>query len=297
MTLLHPGQIKQNNQGWLSAYRWLILRRLSQLIVLSSFLVGPLTGFWLVKGNMASSLTLDSLPLTDPYVLLQTLGAGHVAETTAFVGAAIVLAFYLLVGGRVYCSWVCPINIVTDTAEWLRRRLGIKANKIKLSRNTRYWIFALTLVLALVTGAIVWELVNPVSLLFRGIIFGMGAAWLVVLAIFLFDLLLSQRGWCRHICPVGAFYSLLGRVSLIRVGALAREKCDDCMDCFTVCPESQVIKPALKGDADTSPVILFGNCTNCARCIDVCDKNVFSFTTRFSNKPKTHEIHQMEVTS
>lgn len=297
MTLMYPGRTKQEHQGWFATYRWLILRRISQLTVLGIFLVGPLTGFWLVKGNMASSLTLDTLPLTDPYVLLQTLAAGHMAETTAFVGAAIVLLFYLLVGGRVYCSWVCPINIVTDTAEWLRRRLGIKANKVKLSRQSRYWILALTLVLALLTGAVVWELVNPVSLLFRGVIFGMGAAWLVVLAIFLFDLLLSQRGWCRHLCPVGAFYSLLGRFSPVRVSALHREQCDDCMDCFTVCPETQVIKPALKGAADTSPVILSANCTNCARCIDVCDKNVFSFTTRFSNKPNTHEIHQMEVTS
>ncbi|MCF7980593.1 MAG: quinol dehydrogenase ferredoxin subunit NapH [Pseudomonadales bacterium] len=297
MTLNHPGENKWRHQGWFAAHRWLLLRRTSQLLVLGIFLVGPLTGFWLVKGNLASSLTLGTLPLTDPYVLLQTLATGHVAEATAFAGAAIVLVFYLLVGGRLYCSWVCPVNMVTDTAEWLRRRLQIKANRIKLNRATRYWILVLTFVLPLLTGALVWELVNPVSLLFRGIIFGIGAVWVVVLAIFLFDLCLSQRGWCRHLCPVGAFYSLLGYISLVRIGAVRREHCDDCMDCFTVCPETQVIKPALKGEKQTSPVIFSGNCTHCARCIDVCDKNVFSFTTRFSKKPNTHEIHQMEVTS
>lgn len=297
MKPIYPGLVKLENQGWFRSYRWLLLRRFSQIMVLGIFLVGPVTGYWLVKGSMASSLTLDTLPLTDPYVLLQTLMTGHIAETAAFVGATIVLLFYLLVGGRVYCSWVCPINIVTDTAEWLRRRLGIRANRIRLNRRTRYWILALTLILATSTGAVVWELVNPVSMLFRGIIFGLGASWLLVLAVFLFDLFLSQRGWCRHLCPVGAFYGLLGRFSLLRVGAVRREQCDDCMDCFAVCPESQVIKPALKGSIETSPVILSGDCTNCARCIDVCDKNVFSFTTRFSNKPNTHENHQMEVTS
>ena len=41
------------------------------------------------------------------------------------IGAAIVLAAYLLFGGRTYCSWVCPVNPASDLAAWLRRRLGI----------------------------------------------------------------------------------------------------------------------------------------------------------------------------
>ena len=84
-------------------------------------------------------------------------------------------------------------------------------------------------------------------MLHRGLIFGMGAAWLVVLAVFLFDLLVSRRGWCGHLCPVGAFYSLLGTRSPLRVRADRRDQCNDCMDCFAVCPEPQVIRPALKG--------------------------------------------------
>ena len=53
--------------------------------------------------------------------------------------------FYLIVGGRVFCSWVCPVNIVTDFAEWLRRRLGIKGSA-HFSDKTRYWLL----------GAILW---------------------------------------------------------------------------------------------------------------------------------------------
>ena len=37
------------------------MRRLSQLSILALFLVGPLAGVWVVKGNLASSLTLDVL--------------------------------------------------------------------------------------------------------------------------------------------------------------------------------------------------------------------------------------------
>ena len=52
-------------------------RRFSQLSILALFLLGPWFGLWIVKGNLNSSLTLDVLPLTDPYVLLQSLVAGY----------------------------------------------------------------------------------------------------------------------------------------------------------------------------------------------------------------------------
>ena len=262
-------------KGWLAAHKWLLLRRASQLGILALFLLGPLAGIWIVKGNLAYSLTLDFLPLTDPYVLLQSLLTGHVPEKLGLIGVAIVIGFYVLVGGRSYCAWVCPVNMVTDFAAWLRQRFGIKSGA-RFSRQTRYWILAMTLLLAAATGTIAWEMVNPVSMLHRGLIFGLGTAWTIILAVFLFDLFVSPDGWCGHLCPVGAFYSLIGKTSLVRVNAAQRAACNDCMDCFVVCPEPQVIKPALKGAAKgLGPVITSANCTNCGRCIDVCSKEVF----------------------
>lgn len=277
------GQEAIERKGWLRAHQWLLLRRFSQLAILGLFLLGPLAGIWIVKGNLSASLTLDTLPLTDPYLLLQSLLARHIPETTAVLGAVVVLAFYLLVGGRVYCSWVCPVNIVTDAAQWLRDRIGISTST-RLSPNTRYWMLGMTLVLAAMTGTLAWEAINPVSMMHRGIIFGTGMAWLVVMAVFLLDLFVSKRAWCGHLCPVGAFYSLLGKTSVLRVSAVQRSQCNDCMDCFAVCPEMQVIRPALKGaEQGVGPVILDANCTNCGRCIDVCSKDVFQFATRFNN--------------
>jgi len=271
-----PGTDAAAARGWLAAHKWLLARRVSQLGILTLFLLGPWVGLWIVKGNLNFSYTLNFLPLTDPYVLLQSLAAQRIPATRALTGAGIVLAFYLLVSGRVYCSWVCPLNMVTDAAAWLRTRLGIKGGA-QISRRARYWILAMTLVLAGVTGTIAWELVNPVSMLHRGLIFGVGAAWAVVLAVFLLDLFVMKNGWCGHLCPVGAFYGLLGHVSPLRVSAVQRSQCNDCMDCFEVCPEPQVIRPALKAVGGASPVILAANCTNCGRCIDVCSKQVFAF--------------------
>jgi ferredoxin-type protein NapH len=281
----NPGAEAVTVKGWWPAYRWLLLRRAAQFGILVLFLLGPLAGIWIVKGNINASMVLDFVPLNDPFVLLQSLAAGHAPELTAITGALIIVALYLLVGGRAYCAWVCPVNIVTDTAQWLRRRLRLKG-AAKLSAATRYWILATSLVVSLITGVIAWELVNPVSMTYRGLVFGMGAAWLVVLAIFLFDLLVSERGWCGALCPVGAFYSILGRFSIARVSAVNREQCNDCTDCLKVCPEPHVLKlPVYGADKGASPIVLSPNCTNCGRCIDVCTEDVFCFTTRFE---KTH---------
>ena len=267
-------------RGPRAAHRWLILRRLSQAGILLLFLAGPWFGLWIVKGNLNFSLTLGLLPLTDPYVLLQSLLAGHLPEKKALLGVLLAVALYVLVGGRSFCAWVCPMNPVTDLAGWLRNRLGIRGG-VHLARQTRFWLLAVTLLLAATTGTVAWELVNPVSLFHRGLIFGIGFAWTVVLAVFLLDLFVANRGWCGHLCPVGAFYSLIGRVSLLRVAARRRDACDDCNDCFAVCPEPQIIRQPLK-DTTASPVVLSSQCTNCGRCIDVCSQEVFAFGSRFS---------------
>ncbi len=278
-----PGFEATKSKGWLMAHKWLMLRRISQINIFALFLLGPVFGVWIVSGNLNSSLTLEILPLTDPYLLTQSLAAGHMQEATALTGGLIVVVVYFLLGGRTFCSWVCPVNLITDLAFWLRQRLGIRGAS-SLPRYTRYLLLVATLVLAFVTGSIAWELINPVSMFHRGVIFGTGSAWLILLAVFLFDLFVSRRGWCGHLCPVGAFYSLLGTHSMLRVRASAREKCDDCMDCYLVCPEQQVLRPVLKGrDKGIGPVIVSPNCTNCGRCIDVCSQDVFHFGLRFYN--------------
>ncbi len=278
------GQDAIIEKGWLKTHQWLLLRRVSQLSILGLFLLGPLASIWWIKGNLSASLLFGTIPMADPFLLLQTFFSGHQPDLTAILGALIIFTFYFLVGGRVFCSWVCPVNIVTDSAGWLRRRLGLRKST-QLARSLRYWILAMCFITPLFTGYVVWELINPVSMLHRGLIFGMGMGWSLIIAIFLFDLFISRRGWCGHVCPMGAFYSLVGKYSPLKVSASDRSKCNDCMDCYAVCPEPQVIRPALKGEASgVGPVIIASDCTNCGRCIDICAKDVFHYSSRFANK-------------
>lgn len=280
-----PGRAALEKLGAWRANKWLVLRRASQLFFLALFLTGPLFGLWVAKGTLASSLTLGLLPLTDPLFALQALLAHHSLEGKAILGAVIVLTIYALIGGRMYCSWVCPVNLVTDAAAWLRVRLNLPEG-VTFSRSSRLWILGAVLVVSAVTGTVAWEFVNPVTIIHRGLVFGafygFGLAWAVVVALFLFDLAVSSRGWCSHLCPVGAFYALVGARSLLRVSAVRREACDDCLDCYKACPEAQVISPALKGASrGNGPVILSGDCTNCGRCVDVCPEQVFEFAPRW----------------
>ncbi|WP_333824527.1 quinol dehydrogenase ferredoxin subunit NapH [Pinisolibacter sp.] len=269
-------------RSFLTRNRFLIARRATQILVLALFLTGPLFGLWIAKGTIASSMTFDVLPLTDPFMVLQMLAARHWPEGLALIGALIVLAFYALVSGRLYCSWVCPINPVTDLAFWARERLGLQAKGWQPRPGTRWFVLAMALVVSAVTGAIAWELVNPITMAFRVVVFGSAASATFVAAVFLFDLFVARHGWCSHLCPVGAFYGLIGSGGLLRVSANRRAACDHCMDCYAVCPEPHVISPALEGaKKGLSPVILSRDCTACGRCIDVCDRIVFRFTHRF----------------
>jgi ferredoxin-type protein NapH len=267
------------------ANRWLFARRLAQLGFFLVFASGPWLGLWIAKGTLASSLTFNVLPLTDPLIALQSLVARHVPETSALIGAAIVLVAYLALGGRTYCSWVCPINPITDFATWTRRRLGLDMKPWRVKPEARRYVLAAVLLASAITGTIAWEIVNPITTLHRGLLFGMTWGLLPVVAIFMLDVFVAPNAWCGHLCPVGAFYGLMNQRALLRVAAPRRDACDDCMDCYAVCPEMHVISPALKGArTGASPVILSADCTSCGRCIDVCPERVFRFTQRFDHR-------------
>lgn len=263
--------------GILRAHKWWLLRRTMQIGIIGLFMLGPYLGIWIIRGNFASSSFLNALPLSDPYMSVQSLFGGIIPGMTALIGAGLIVLIYALVGGRAYCGWICPVNIVTDTAHWIREKTGLTRDR-KLDKRTRVYILAGTLIASFLTGTIAWEFVNPVSLLQRAFISGIGFGWSIILAVFLLDLFVSRRAWCSHLCPVGAFYGVIGKASVVRVSARHREACTDCGACFNICPEPHVIVPALKGK--DSPLILNSDCLNCGACIDSCPVDVFQMTTR-----------------
>ncbi|MGX2947681.1 quinol dehydrogenase ferredoxin subunit NapH [Frederiksenia canicola] len=271
--------------GWWRAYRFLILRRLSQLSVVLMFLSGPLWNVWILKGNYSSSMLFDVIPLTDPLITAESLATGYVPEWNTLLGALIIVAIYAFLASKVFCAWICPLNFVTDCAAWFRRKLGIRQSA-KLPRNLRYGILAMILVGSAVSGTLLWEWINPVAALGRVFVYGLGATLWLALAVFLFDLLIVEHGWCGHLCPIGATYALIGAKSIVRVKVVDRKQCDRCMDCFHVCPEPQVLRLPLNGKPEDSQIVLDKDCISCGRCVDVCAENVFTFSTRFEKEKR-----------
>ena len=73
----------------------------------------------------------------------------------------------------------------------------------------------------------------------------MGMGWTLVAAVFLFDVFAVRNGFCGHLCPLGAFYSLIGGSSMVRVRH-SKEQCTRCMECVESCPEPQVLSHGRK---------------------------------------------------
>ncbi|ENM4034099.1 quinol dehydrogenase ferredoxin subunit NapH [Vibrio parahaemolyticus] len=264
--------------GWWRAHRFLVLRRLCQLTVIALFMAGPTLG--VLTGNLSSSMLLDTVPLSDPLIVLQALATGHIPEFNALLGVVIVVVFYAILAPRAFCAWVCPLNIVTDLAAWLRRKFNINAS-YRWSPAIRYWLIPVLMLGSALSGAILWIWLDPVAALHRGLVFGMGAGWVLIALVFVLDLLLVEHGWCGHLCPLGATYGVIGRKSLLRVTAVRREDCTKCMDCFYVCPEPEVLRQPLKeGDRR----VMDQNCISCGRCLDVCPEHVFEFKNRLNVK-------------
>ncbi len=266
--------------NYLYRNRFAISRRICQLSVLLLFYTGftydwKIKGIEVLQGNLSASTLFGVIPLADPFAVAQILFSGHSLLFDTLLGALIVMVFYLVLGGRAFCSWVCPINIFTDNAQKLRNHFKIPSI-VKINRKARYWILALSLVLSFLSGVAAFEWISPISMFHRELIYGMKVGWVGVAMIFLFDLFIQKQAWCGHLCPLGGFYSILGRVSLLRID-FDSEKCTKCGDCHRICPEPQVLN---LGVIFYEGMVYSGNCTNCGRCITRCPEKCFQFSLR-----------------
>jgi ferredoxin-type protein NapH len=262
-------------------YNYLVSRRITQAAGLFLFFTGNAFGWSILRGNLSSAKIFDAVPLSDPFAILQSFSAGASIAVDALAGALIIFLFYAVIGGRVFCSWICPVNMVTDLATWIRKtlRLDSTLKYWDIRRGVRYWVIALSITLSAILGVAAFEWISPIGAMHRGIIYGFGFGWMFVLVVFLFDLIAVKNGFCGHVCPLGGFYSLIGRFGILRIG-YDMEKCTSCHKCFEICPESQVLDIVDR----RSGAVLSGECINCGRCIEVCDDNALNFNCIYSKR-------------
>ena len=279
--------------------RYTIARRLVQFTLIALFigtfrLGWNLLGVPLLEGDLSSSRILSLVPLSDPFAALERVLAQYWLSPETLLGAFIILAFYALVSGRTFCSWVCPMNLVTDFAFWVREKLHIKSQMLAVPSAMRYVLLAVCLVLCILTGEAAFEAVSPQGIIWREMVYGIGSGFLsAVFGIFALDLAITKRGWCGHLCPLGAFWALWGRFGQLKV-SYDDNTCTRCGDCLKVCPEPQVIN--FKEAAEVGR-FASGECVNCGKCISICPENSLNFKLRFVPQKKTEnakigDIHE-----
>ena len=249
--------------------KYLLLRRICQLGLLALFCFVP----FVLSGNLSSSNLFKTIPLSDPFAVLQIYLASLSIDTAALIGALIIMLLYGLLLGRAFCSWVCPVNMISDFSAFVRRKLHLKAEKsLLLSKNLRYYVLFVCLALSFILSLPVFESFSYIGIIHRGIIFG-SVSWIfVAFIIFCIDTFLSPRATCSHFCPLGAFYALISRFAFLKI-KYRLNKCTKCYKCVQICPEKQVLSLIAKN----SGLVKSGECIRCARCIEVCDDDALNF--------------------
>lgn len=258
-------------------YRWASVIFVHLLFVLSYHI-----DLQILEGDLIGSRFLG-FHLTDPFISLQILAAEYHIPINLVIGTTTIVIAYFLIGGRAYCSWVCPYVILGEISEKLHRNLK-KAKIIKSYRfnhNIKYIFWAIFLLLSFISGYLVFELINIVGILSRAIIYGWSVALSFVLAVFLVDVFFLQRAWCRYLCPIGTTYSFIGWASTTKI--VWNDSCDHCMVCENVCLVPHVLHITKKNanvENKKEKTVISGDCTLCGRCIEVCHSDALKYETK-----------------
>ncbi len=263
------------------AKRWIVVLAVHLLFFLS-FAIDIQT----LEGTLNGSRFLG-FHLEDPFTTLQVFLATHKIPINMLIGTITIVFFYLLIGGRTYCSWVCPYGILSEIGEKLHNTLVHKKiiKERKFDHRVRHVFWVGFLLLSLVSGYLVFETFSVVGILSRFIAYGWSLALVWVVVVFLIEVFYSRRAWCTYICPIGTTYGYLGKVSAMRIEW--NDNCDHCMVCHDVCFENQVLElTKAKYDKErkekgiTREYVTGADCTLCGRCIDVCHSDALNFDFR-----------------
>lgn len=269
---------KSRSHKWRNR-RWLTLLFINLLFVLSYQL-----DIQLLEGALTAS-RFAGFHMADLNSSLQVMLAFKEIVLNLVIGTTTILIMWLLLGGRTFCSWVCPYHLVAEWAEmihlWLVNKKIIE-NKT-FHRGTRSVFYVIFALLAVVTGYTVFETISPTGILSRALIYGssLGLVWVAFLL--LFEIFVSRRAWCRYVCPIGVTYGVVGLVSPLRV----TYRIQDCAhegDCRKVCLVPHVLDVTIKSRAKDTRMDIGADCTRCGLCVDLCPTDSLRFEFKMPDK-------------
>lgn len=221
-------------------------------------------------------------------------GACPIGAFQAVVGSSkfsfsyYITGFLILIGvllGRFVCGFLCPFGWLQDLLHKIPGK-KLSTKKLKPLRYLKYAVLLLAVVLlpALVVNDVgmgdpffckyicpqgVLEGAIPLSAVNEGIRSALGSLFtqkLVILIVVVVLSILFYRPFCKWICPLGAFYALMNKVSLLGI-KIDEHKCVSCGKCAKAC----------KMDVDITKSPNHTECIRCGKCITACPTDALSF--------------------
>lgn len=239
-------------------------------------------------------------------------GACPIGSFQAVVGSSkfgfsyYITGFLILLGvllGRFICGFLCPFGWLQELLHKIPSK-KLSTKKLKPLTYLKYIILLLAVVL-LPTLAVndvgmgdpffckyicpqgVLEGAIPLSLVNEGILVALGTLFVQKLFILIAVVALSilfYRPFCKWICPLGAFYALLNKISLLEI-KMDEQKCVSCGKCAASC----------KMDVDVRKTPNHAECIRCGKCITACPAEALCFHYGFGSSHKKKEQQTNEI--
>ena len=245
------------------------------------------------QGNIAASrlqVGPASIPMSDPFTALCVVLGSRTVPATLFAGAGLVVGFYLLVRGRAFCAYACPVHLVLET--WDKLLVALRIRRDNIGESWPGWInvalAALVLAASAVAGLPAFEPVNPFNTLIRSLQhLSFAGLWLVA-GVTALEALTGRRVFCRHLCPVGGLYSAINGVGVAGV-AIDPEACTGCRQCAAHCLAAPELIDAIVQARQTNvrAPVRSPHCTVCFECAAGCEHHGIIFWNRWGREKAT----------
>ena len=224
-----------------------------------------------------------------PIGSLQKVLAGNSRVSFYVLGT---LMLFGLVLGRLVCGFLCPFGFLQD----LLHKIPVKELELpdridRPARKLKYGVLILLVILLPMafrdefsTGVTFFcAFLCPAGTLEAGLpllaanpelklMIGGQFYWkLTVLILLVFWSMFTYRPFCRYLCPLGAFYGLFNRFSLVQY-QFESEKCSGCGSCARACQMK----------IDVTKNVNSAECIRCGRCIAACPEGAIGRKKIFS---------------
>lgn len=221
----------------------------------------------------------------------------------AFSVVGYLAALGLLVG-RFICGWLCLFGLIQE----LLYKIPLPKLKVpkKLDRFLRYLKYAVLLILVFllpffwrselgVGEPFFCKYLCPVGTLEGGVPLvllqeqlksaaGFLFRWkFALMALVLLSSVYIHRPFCKYLCPLGAFYALFQKVSVLRL-KLDGEKCVSCGKCEKICPMGVTVTR----DPNSA------ECIRCGACVRACPAGALRFGSG-AKKPGLNKNEKMNI--